>query len=89
MRVPELGAVFFHLDGTLMDTAPDRVGALNTVLEEEGRAPVPFAVVRPLVSHGARTLVALFGYLGPEDRPESRGADGRLDQPADLPDWLP
>jgi len=73
MRVPELGAVFFDLDGTFMDTAPDRVRALNTVLEEEGRAPVPFAVVRPLVSHGARTLVALFGYLGPEDRPEGWG----------------
>ena len=89
MRIPDPGAVFFDLDGILMNAAPDRVRALNSVLEDEGRAPVPFAVVRPLVSHGARTLVALFGYLGPEDRPESRGADGRPDQPADLPDWLP
>ena len=37
---------------------------------------------------GMLTLVAGFGYLGAEDRPEDWGADGFLEQPADLPRWL-
>ncbi len=38
---------------------------------------------------GLRTLVALFGYLEPHDRPESWGADGSIERPEDLLDWLP
>ncbi|MBK8509725.1 MAG: HAD-IA family hydrolase [Candidatus Competibacteraceae bacterium] len=37
---------------------------------------------------GMRTLVAGFGYLSPEDRPQEWGADGMLDQPGDLLAWL-
>ena len=37
---------------------------------------------------GMRTLVAGFGYLGAEDRPEEWDADGFLRQPADLLRWL-
>jgi phosphoglycolate phosphatase len=37
---------------------------------------------------GLLTLVACFGYLGAEDRPEDWGADGLLQQPADLLGWL-
>lgn len=37
---------------------------------------------------GARTLAALFGYLGPDDRPQDWGADGLLEQPADILRWL-
>jgi phosphoglycolate phosphatase len=37
---------------------------------------------------GMRTLVAGFGYLGAEDRPEEWGADGLLGQPGDLIAWL-
>lgn len=37
---------------------------------------------------GMLTLVAGFGYLGAEDRPEDWGADGFLEQPADLLGWL-
>ncbi|WP_126454739.1 phosphoglycolate phosphatase [Sulfuriflexus mobilis] len=33
-------------------------------------------------------LVALFGYLGDEDRPQDWQADGMLEQPHDLLDWL-
>ena len=35
-----------------------------------------------------KTLVALFGYLGEEDRPDEWQADGMLEQPADLLKWL-
>ncbi len=38
---------------------------------------------------GVRTLVALFGYLEPDDRPESWGADGSIERPEELLEWLP
>lgn len=50
-------ALLFDLDGTLLDTAPDMVGALNRLRLEEGLAPLPFEALRPFVSHGARGLV--------------------------------
>ncbi len=51
-RVP-LRAVLFDLDGTVLDTAPDMWGAMNVLLTEERRPPLPYAAVRPFVSHGA------------------------------------
>ena len=55
-------AMLFDLDGTLLDTAPDMGGALNRLLDEEGRSPLS-AVIRPVVSHGAVRLVKL-GFPG-------------------------
>jgi N-acetyl-D-muramate 6-phosphate phosphatase len=52
-------AVLLDLDGTLLDTAPDMVAALNELLREKGHAPLPFEEVRQLVSHGALALVRL------------------------------
>lgn len=37
---------------------------------------------------GMRAVVALYGYIGAEDRPQSWQADGLLVEPADLLDWL-
>lgn len=45
--------VLFDLDGTLIDTAPDMAAALNELLESEGRPALPFATLRPHVSHGS------------------------------------
>jgi 2-phosphoglycolate phosphatase len=50
-------AILFDLDGTLLDTAPDMVAALNVLRQEEHLPRLPFPEVRPLVSHGARALV--------------------------------
>ena len=50
--------VAFDLDGTLVDTAPDLVGALNVVLEERGLPHVPQDAARILVGKGARALIA-------------------------------
>ncbi len=54
-----LGAVLFDLDGTLLDTAPDMVGTLNSLRLENGLAPLPFAQVRAMVSHGSARLVQI------------------------------
>jgi N-acetyl-D-muramate 6-phosphate phosphatase len=54
-----LRAVLFDLDGTLLDTAPDMVGALNALRIELGLAPLAYDVVRPGVSHGAARLLKI------------------------------
>ncbi|MGH8615278.1 MAG: HAD family hydrolase [Gammaproteobacteria bacterium] len=37
---------------------------------------------------GMRVLIALFGYLGPDDRPESWGADALIECPGAILEWL-
>ena len=59
--------VLFDLDGTLLDTAPDLADALNTVLEQQGCAPLPYSDIRPVVSHGGIALIALGFGLQPGD----------------------
>jgi phosphoglycolate phosphatase len=49
--------IAFDLDGTLVDTAPDLIGALNQVLREEGLPDLPLASARMLVGQGARALI--------------------------------
>src|SRR5215217_1157784 len=49
--------VAFDLDGTLVDTAPDLIAALNVVLVEQGMAPASIASVRLLVGHGIRGML--------------------------------
>ena len=51
-------ALIFDLDGTLVDTAPDLLGALNAILIREGRRPVDHADLRHLVGYGARTMLS-------------------------------
>jgi phosphoglycolate phosphatase len=61
-----LRTVLFDLDGTLADTAPDLAYALNQVLVEQGRSPLPFDTIRPVVSHGGIALTRLGFGLEPE-----------------------
>ena len=49
--------VVFDLDGTLVDTAPDLINALNFVLDREGLAPVPLHAARTMIGAGARKLI--------------------------------
>jgi phosphoglycolate phosphatase len=52
------GAVIvFDLDGTLVDTAPDLMNTLNTVLGEEGLPPLPYEMAPLLVGRGARVML--------------------------------
>lgn len=50
-------ALIFDLDGTLVDTAPDLLGATNAVLESQGRQTVDPATLRHMVGFGARSLI--------------------------------
>ena len=52
-------AVLFDLDGTLLDTAPDMIGALNAICAEEGKNPVAYAQARSYGSNGAVGLLRL------------------------------
>ena len=49
--------VVFDLDGTLVDTAPDLVRALNQTLDLEGLPRVQLDMVRRMVGKGARALI--------------------------------
>lgn len=49
--------VVFDLDGTLVDTAPDLIAALNYVLEREGVPPLPLKSARNMIGAGARKLI--------------------------------
>ena len=49
--------VFFDLDGTLADTAPDLVAAANLMLTKRLLEPKPYLELRPLASAGARGLI--------------------------------
>lgn len=59
MPASETRTILFDLDGTLLDTAPDLADALNTVLAENQRSPLPFEDIRPVVSHGGVALIKL------------------------------
>jgi len=52
-------AVFFDLDGTLVDTAPDLGYALNTLLQQEGYASLSHELIRPEASNGSAGLLGL------------------------------
>ena len=54
----------FDLDGTLAETAPDLIDALNHVLAEDGIGPVPLDAARALVGAGARALIERGYALG-------------------------
>jgi phosphoglycolate phosphatase len=49
--------IAFDLDGTLVDTAPDLISALNFVLDREGLPPVQLASARNMIGAGARKLI--------------------------------
>lgn len=52
-----VAAVLFDLDGTLIDSAPDLAGAANALRGEHELAPLPYAILRPMVGAGARGMV--------------------------------
>jgi phosphoglycolate phosphatase len=49
--------IAFDLDGTLVESAPDVIGAVNATLMAAGFEPLPYDEGRPLISRGARWLL--------------------------------
>lgn len=60
-------AIFFDLDGTLVDTAPDLGSAANHVRQSVGLPPLPLADYRPVASAGARGLLGKALGVTPDD----------------------
>jgi phosphoglycolate phosphatase len=56
---PGAGAVFFDLDGTLVDTAPDMVAVLQALQRTRGVTPVSYEYGRSHVSNGALGLLRI------------------------------
>ena len=65
-------SVCLDLDGTLVDTAPDLIRVLNTVIAEEGLPETEYCKARQAVGYGSRVLItqalARAGYTLPETR---------------------
>lgn len=51
--------MLFDLDGTLLDTAPDLVNALNALLATKNRDPLPYELVRNHVSQGSAAMTRI------------------------------
>lgn len=51
-------SICFDLDGTLVDTAPDLVRVLNSVIAEDGLPETDYKAARDRVGFGARVLIA-------------------------------
>jgi phosphoglycolate phosphatase len=50
--------IVFDLDGTLVDTAPDIIRAVNYALETAGEPPGAEVLLRPVISAGSRAMLA-------------------------------
>ncbi len=49
--------IFFDLDGTLIDTAPDMINAINILRRQQQQASLPLSALRDYVSHGSAVLI--------------------------------
>ena len=58
-HLKDLKAIFFDLDGTLVDTAPDMLAVLSNIQAKEGQKPIPYEVARQYVSNGSAGLINL------------------------------
>lgn len=67
--------IAFDLDGTLVESAPDLIGAVNAILIAQGSSPLAYNDARPFISRGARWLLQSgFSAAGAQD-PAARTAE--------------
>jgi phosphoglycolate phosphatase len=65
--------ILFDFDGTLADTAPDLAAAANRQRVRRGLEPMPYELLRPVASQGARGLLRVALAMEP-DHPEFEAA---------------
>jgi N-acetyl-D-muramate 6-phosphate phosphatase len=65
-RLPAPAAIFFDLDGTLIDSAPDLGAAADKMRLDRGLASLPEALYRPLAGAGARGMLKIAFDISPE-----------------------
>ncbi len=68
------------LDGTLLDTAPDIAEAVNAMLVERGREPLPLSRVAQFVGKGSEVLVHRALTDDPQGRAEPRDHAAALER---------
>lgn len=56
-RTPEIRAVLFDLDGTLVDSAPDLAGTANDMRLKRGLGPLDYQDLRAMAGSGARGML--------------------------------
>ena len=66
LRGPDIAAVLFDLDGTLVDSAPDLIVAMQRLHAEQGEAPVDPTEIRAVVSKGGRAMLRR-GFPGADE----------------------
>ncbi|MCK5432862.1 MAG: HAD-IA family hydrolase [Gammaproteobacteria bacterium] len=64
-----ISSVFFDLDGTLADTAPDLAAALNKILQEQDKPALSLETIKPSVSLGGNAMIKM-AFTIEEDDPE-------------------
>jgi phosphoglycolate phosphatase-like HAD superfamily hydrolase len=58
-RFADVRAVLFDLDGTLVDSAPDLAGAVDSMRLKRGLTSLPLSVYRPMAGAGARGMLGV------------------------------
>lgn len=64
---PDIDAVLFDLDGTLIDSAPDLGGAADQMRTDRGLPSLPLSQYRPMAGAGARGMLDVAFGLTPDD----------------------
>lgn len=67
VRVNDIQAILFDLDGTLLDSAPDLGFAANQLRLRRGMQALPMSDYRPFVGTGARGMLRIALGITPED----------------------
>ncbi|TLY51413.1 MAG: phosphoglycolate phosphatase [Gammaproteobacteria bacterium] len=62
----EIRAVFFDLDGTLVDSAPDMIAAMRRLRAQRGESEIDLAAVGAVVSKGGRAMLRK-GFPGADE----------------------
>jgi 2-phosphoglycolate phosphatase len=65
-RLTKPAAIFFDLDGTLIDSAPDLGGAADKMRLERGLSSLPDELYRPMAGAGARGMLKIAFDMTPE-----------------------